>query len=304
MNKIIVGSLILILLVSGCSNLPFNIPFLSNSGTQVKELPSDVISIQNMTVLPSTSVRERDQFSVYFDLMNEDEFSEADSSYSIYDTGLCNWTGGDPNSKNGTIPLYPQEIKSVEWNFKAPSAEEIANLRVTCPIRFRFDFDYQAKSQIDILVAKSDYLTQLQRAGKSTTFSPTVNVGRGPIKIYFDFGTTLPARNNSDLTVYVRAEDKGSGMLNEIKAGNFTVTFPSEFDLSKVDCPYFDKCPGNKCTSNADIPIISKKSLDIRCSGITTPDSSKFSDEKTYFINATLNYSYYVAGEVDVQVNP
>ena len=117
MNKTTLGSLIVVLLIAGCTD-PFG--FFQPQGPQVKELPPDVLSIQNITTLPSSSVRERDQFSVYFDLMNEDEFNVTDASYNIYDTGLCNWTGGDPNSKNGDISLYPQEIKSVEWNFKAP----------------------------------------------------------------------------------------------------------------------------------------------------------------------------------------
>lgn len=304
MNKLIVGSLILILLVAGCSNLPFDIPFFSNSGPQVKELPPDVISIQNITVIPSTSVRERDQFSIYFDLMNQDEFNETDTRYSIYDTGLCNWTGGDPNSRDGDISLFPQEIKSVEWNFKAPSADKIANLRVTCPIRFKFNFSYQSKSQIDVLVANSNYLTELQRAGKSTVFSPTLNVGRGPIKIYFDFGTTLPVKNNSDLTVYVRAEDKGTGMLKAIDAQNFIIKFPQDFTVPSDACPYFNCDTTGICTNNEPIPIINRKSLDIRCSGIVTPDSSKFDTEKTYFISATLNYGYFVTGEVDIEVKP
>ena len=300
MNKLIVGSLILILLVAGCSNLPFDIPFFSSGGTQVKEMPPDVISIQNITVIPSTSVREKDQFSVYFDLMNQDEFNEVDTSYSIYDTGLCTWTGGDP--KTDSISLYPQEIKSVEWNFNAPSADEIAHLRVTCPIRFKFNFPYQSKSQVDVLVANSNYLTQLQQAGKSTTFSPTVNVGRGPIKVYFDFGTTLPARDNSNLTVYVRAEDKGSGMLKTIDKENFTINFQG-FNVSSGNdntCPYFN-CIGTVCTNYQAIPIINGKTLDIRCSNIKTPGVDT---EKTYFINATLNYDYYVTGEVDVEVKP
>ncbi|OGI12193.1 hypothetical protein A3K64_02570 [Candidatus Micrarchaeota archaeon RBG_16_36_9] len=297
MKKIILSSLILVLLVSGCSLFP-------TSGTQVKELPPDVISIQNITVLPSTSVRERDQFSIYFDLLNQDEFNENSVTYNIYDTGLCTWTGGDPGSKNGTIDqIYPLETRQIEWNFQAPSKEEIANLRITCPIRFRFDFSYKAKSQIDLLVINSDHMKEIQRSGKTVTFSPTINVGRGPIKIYFDFGTSLPVKNNSDLTIYVKVEDKGTGLLRQINAGNFIITFPPEFTVNDDACPYFlctDSSSGRVCT-NEVIPIISKKSLDIRCSGIKTPDVNI---EKTYFISAVLDYDYYVTGESDVEVKP
>ena len=67
MNKITLVSLIVVLLVAGCTD-PFGI--FQPQGPQVKELPPDVLSIQNITTLPSSSVRERDQFSIYFDLMN------------------------------------------------------------------------------------------------------------------------------------------------------------------------------------------------------------------------------------------
>jgi hypothetical protein len=231
--------------------------------------------------------------------MNQDEFNVTYTNYSIYDTGLCIWTGGD--LKTDVIPLYPQEIKSFEWNFNAPSADEIAQLRVTCPIRFKFDFLYQSKSQIDVLVANSKYLTELQQAGKATAFSPTLNVGRGPIKIYFDFGTTLPARENSNLTVYIRAEDKGSGMLKAINPGNFIINFQGfSVPPGNSTCPYFN-CSGASCTNNEPIAIINRKTLDIRCSNIKTPGVDT---EKTYFISAILNYGYYVTGEADIEVKP
>ncbi len=309
-------TLILVLFVSGCTGLPFDIPFFSSGSTQVKELPPDVISINNVTVLPSTSVRAEDEFSIYFELFNQEEFNYTDVKYNLYDTGLCIPKGGYPdistNTEDTLQPHFaPKEIRQIEWTFQAPDSDKIAHIKVTCPIRFRFDFSYNAKSQIDVLVISSKHFSELQKAGKATTFSPTVNVGRGPIKTYFDFGTTLPVKNNASLPVYIRVEDKGTGMLKQIEKGNFTVTFPDEFTVPNGPdtCPYLN-CTGKSCTNtNAEIPIINKKSLDIRCSGIKTPDVIRGSSgleipEKTYFINSSLDYNYYVAGEVDVQVNP
>jgi len=300
-------TLILVLLVSGCT-LPGGWNPFQSGGTQVKELPPDVISINNVSVLPSTSVRTSDEFSIYFELFNQEEFNYIDVKYNLYDTGLCTPTGGYPTLScyppNCGFSLAPKEIRQIEWTFQAPDADKIAHLKVTCPIRFRFDFSYNAKSQIDVLVISSEHFSELQKAGKATTFSPTVNVGRGPIKTYFDFGTTLPVKNNASLPVYIRVEDKGTGLLQDIGAGNFNVTFPNDFTVpdGTDTCPYFN-CTNKNCTSNANIPIISKKSLDIRCSGIKTPANIGV-PEKTYFISSSLNYDYYVAGEVDVEVNP
>jgi len=304
-------TLILVLLVSGCT-LPGGWNPFQSGGTQVKELPPDVISINNVTVLPSTSVRAKDEFSLYFELFNQEEFDYTNVSYNLYDTGLCEvLAGGQPaissasTSGNLAPELAPKETRQIEWAFQAPDADKIAHIKVTCPIRFRFDFSYNAKSQIDVLVISSEHFSELQKAGKATTFSPTVNVGRGPIKTYFDFGTTLPVKNNASLPVYIRVEDKGTGMLQEIANDSFTITF-KDFNLADVDCPYFNcnKTSG-VCKNNASIPIISKKSLDIRCSGIKTPANIGVGiPEKTYFISSFLDYDYYVAGEVDVQVNP
>lgn len=306
------GSLIIILLIAGCSNLPFEIPFLSSSGPQVKELPPDVISINNITVLPSTSVRARDPFSVYFEVLNQEDTNEVPVSYNLYDTGLCTFKGGEPNVSNvGDYYSYgnfsPQETKLIEWTFQAPSADYIAHLSVTCPIRFKFNYTYTASSQIDVLVADSNYLSELQRAGKATEFSSTINVGRGPIKIYFDFGTSLPVKNNSYLPVYVKVEDKGTGILKQIDSGTFKIQFPKDFIVEDGDdnCPYFHCDSSTRlCESNSDIIMVDRKSLEIRCSGIKTPNDISPAPEKTYFINASIDYAYYAAGEVDIEVKP
>lgn len=181
-------------------------------------------------------------------------------------------------------------------------------MSVTCPIRFKFNYTYTASSQIDVLVADSNHLSELQRAGKATTFSPTVNVGRGPIKIYFDFGTNLPVKNNSYLPVYIKVEDKGTGVLKQIDNGTFKIQFPEEFvfEGQPTDiCPYF-YCDSASlyCENNDNITMIDRKSLEIRCSGIKTKADISPAPEKTYFINASIDYAYYTAGEVDVEVKP
>ncbi|NIO44605.1 MAG: hypothetical protein GTN36_03570 [Candidatus Aenigmarchaeota archaeon] len=307
MKKLLLGS-ILILLFSGCVSFP---PLWGGEGPKVKELPPDVISIHNLTVLPSTSVRDKDEFSIYFELLNQDEFNDITPTYNIYDTGLCTRVGGDPDisvSSTGSFDpasFSPKETRLVEWIFKAPSAEEIANIRTVCPIKFKFDFSYNATSMIDILVVEKSHLLELQRSGTGTTFVPTVNVGRGPIKIYFDFGAALPVKNNYDLPVYLLVEDKGTGLLREIESNKFKVTFPPDFTVPDGGdtCPFFN-CVGRVCTNNEVIPLINKKSLEIRCSGIKTPSTLSPGPEKTYFINAFIEYKYYTIGNVNVEVKP
>jgi hypothetical protein len=297
-------------LVSGCSNL-------FGPSTKVKEMPPDVISIQNITVIPSGVIRTEDQFSVYFDVFNQEEVDQLPAGFSLYDMGLCKFIGGEPNSQNGLsnqqpgssnyyAPFLPRENRMVEWTFAAPSSDEIANIKTTCPIRFKFYYFYQSKSQIDVLVIGKDHFMELQRSGEIPTFSPTLNVGRGPVKIYFDFGASLPVKDSSDLPVYLTVQDKGTGSLNMIPIHSFNISFPSEFVFSSDKiCPYFSCDATTKvCTNNQEIPMVNRKSLEIRCSGIKTPAATAESVEKTYFISSTLEYPYYVDGQVDVEVTP
>jgi hypothetical protein len=305
-------SLILILLVSGCV-LPFDIPFFQSSGPEVKELPPDVISIQNITVLPSSSVRVEDQFSILLEVTNQDEFDEIDVDYNLYDTGLCDVLGGYPvdiSTRQGDFDTFaPRETVLVEWNFEAPTTEEIASISLICPIRFRFDFSYNATSQIDLVVIDSEHLRELQRAGEITSFKPSLNIGRGPIKIYFDYGTSLPIKDESPLSIYITVEDKGTGLLRKIELDDeFNIIFPAGFDLSDANCPLFD-CSGSvnsgwTCENNDDIYLTNKKTMEMRCANIITPSLFSDAPEKTYFITAELEYEYYAVGEVDVEVKP
>ncbi len=308
-------SLILILLVSGCSRIPF-LNIFASQGPTVVELPSDVISITNVTVLPSTTVRVNDEFSVFFELLNQDEFIKVPVDYNLYDTGLCDPIEGEPPitgaytiGTSAVFPggdFFPQETRLVIWTFKAPSAEEIAAISLTCPIRFKFDFPYNATTEIDVLVISEAHLEELQRAGTARSFKPTINVGRGPLKIYFDFGTSLPVKDTGyPLPVYVTVENKGTGLLSEILSETFTITFPSEFDLSSARCPYFSRV-GDSSTfrNNDDIPIINKKSLEVRCIGIKTRSLPEGIPERTYFITASIDYDYYSTGEVNVKIVP
>jgi hypothetical protein len=302
--KEILLSIMVVLLISGCT--------IFGGDKEVKELPPDVIAKENVSVLPSSaSVRPGDEFSIYMDIVNEDDVDAVPVNYSVYDSGLCTWIGGDPlNIDIGTSAVFgslsPKEASMIEWNFKAPDSARLAGFSVTCPIRYKFSFNYTTSTQTDLEVIDRNYMTQLERSGQMAPFVPTINVGRGPIKVYFDFGTPLPVKTDSFLPVYLKVEDKGTGRLEYIDNGALEITFPSEFILASQGsdgiCTYFS-CIGNVCKNDEKIPLINKKTLEIRCGGIKTPVSIGANiPEKTYFITSTLKYDYFSAGQTDVKV--
>jgi hypothetical protein len=85
--KKIISMLILVMLVSGCVGM--DMFGLSSSKTEVKEQPPDVISIQNINILPTPPIIAGDQFSVSFELSNLEEEKDVDVGYRLMDDALC-----------------------------------------------------------------------------------------------------------------------------------------------------------------------------------------------------------------------
>jgi len=295
MNKFVL-SLLLIVLISGCT-IPEG--FFPGTGPTTKEQTPDLIVVQNLNIIPSSSISAGDQFSISFEIKNQDEVISVDNvSYNLFDKGLCkDKLSGDEESATISGGLSPLQAEFKEWTFKAPSNEDIGRLSVTCPMRFMITYTHTATSQIDIDVINSDRLSQLQKSGQPPSFTPTLTVGSGPVKTYFDFGASMPVRGETTLPVYITVEDKGTGLLGKISTDNLKVTLPDGFTVS--DCPKFT-CGGTTCTNNVDIPIIRKKSPQLRCT-ITTPAEAI---EKTYYIRADLEYTYDIVKEAAVEIKP
>lgn len=315
MKKFALG-LILILLVSGCTGLPFDlsgiIPGLDGKKANVTVMSPDVIVIKNIIVIPSSPINAADQFSVSFELANQDDVKYVGTSYSLFDTGLCaKQTTGDLDTKP-TWDMVPSGTEFVQWDFKAPSNEEIAYLPNKCPIRFKVGYNYDATTQIDVDVISQDRLSELQKAGTNPTFTSSLNIGRGPVKIQLSFGTSLPVRGSSAsnpanaLPIFITVEDVGTGLLEAIPANALKIYIPSNFPIPTPDrfscgTPVTrGSISYNVCSNSAEVPIIRKKSSQLRIGAQAPPETM----EKTYFITAELNYDYEIVGETAISVKP
>ena len=295
MNKFVL-SLLLIVLISGCT-IPGGL--IPGTGPTTKEQSPDLVIVQNLNVIPAPPINAGDQFSISFEIKNQDEVVSVDDvSYNLFDKGKCTVKlSGDEEVTTTPFSLDPLQSEFREWTFKAPSSDDIGHLSVTCPMRFMVTYTHTATSQIDIDVINNDRLSQLQKAGQTPSFTPTLTIGSGPIKTYFDFGASMPVRNETTLPIYITVEDKGTGLLENIKDGKLTITFPTGFTVS--DCTKFI-CTGVVCKNSGDIQMIRKKSPQIRCS-ITTPAETI---EKTYYIRADLEYTYNIVQEASVEIKP
>jgi hypothetical protein len=275
---------------------------------EVKELPPDIVSVESLTVIPTPPINTEDQFSISFMIKNQDDVNSAlDVRYELYDSGLCEIDETDTDPKKSVAPknFAPLQEEFHEWTFNAPTDEQIAKISTKCPIRFKVDYNFDATSQIDVNVITKDRLDELHRSGETASFTPTLTVGRGPVKIYMSFGASLPVRVDNKIPLYILVEDKGRGLYGEIPqyALKLKIT-PDDFvtsDCISGNSKFVEQ--GEYIVNNDTIDLIRKKTVQLRCS-LVAPDESKVSFEKTYYITAELNYDYTITSETDVAIKP
>ena len=331
---IIALALIFVLAVSGCvEGMPdvFKQMMGQKVEGEVKEALADIITVQNTNIIPTPPIYADGEFTVSFEVFNQDETKEVENvGISLYDYGMCapqkdqfspsGWTEVSGAYSYSFGSFVPQQTEFAEFKFEAPSNTQIGGMEAECPIRYKVNYDFNAISQTDIQVISEDKLKALQRAGQSPSFTPTQSIGRGPIKIYFDFGAPLPIRENSILPVFIWIEDKGSGIFGDIKEKDDDQIWlkvpkdlvPDDFDgcngkfdktpivIDETINPEYKNYNVYKLASEANIPMVKKKSPQLRCSFKPT----LVTDEKTYYISANMSYSYALYEDLSVAIKP
>ncbi|MBN2203386.1 MAG: membrane lipoprotein lipid attachment site-containing protein [Candidatus Aenigmarchaeota archaeon] len=300
--KKMISLLVLVLFVSGCTSFS-GINFFGQN-QEVKEVSEDVIVIENINVVPTSPLIAGDQFSLSFQMINEDEMYDVPVEYKLLDDGLCSFVRNQAFRDTGSFTLVPGQVEFIEWTFDTPESSDIAYIRTICPIRFKTTYYYFAESEIEISVIDKDRYMQLQQSGEFTTFTPTLTVGRGPIKIYMELGATLPIREGGTLPVYITVEDKGDGLMTKIPERKLVMGIPEEFaEGAYCDFMSLDETIGGYAyfTNTQSIPFVSKETPKMKCTFIA-PDVSL---EQTYFANAYfLDFAYDKIKEVEVEVQP
>src|SRR3990170_5909812 len=84
--KIHLLGLFAIVFVSACVDLPG----FGTGGIQTTELPPDTVIVQNLNTIPNPPINANDQFSVSFEVKNQDDINEVSGvSIQLFDYGLC-----------------------------------------------------------------------------------------------------------------------------------------------------------------------------------------------------------------------
>ncbi len=319
MNTKVLMGLVFVVLSSACIG-PGGLQSIFGGGPSqptTTELPPDIITVENINVLPTPPLSADSDFSLSFEVKNQDDIQDVNNvGVWLFDWGLCSEPSNIAkigvfvpgfDTPSHTVNFAPLQSEPVEWRFKAPSNQLIGGLPTNCNLRFKTNYSFSAITQIDVGAISDSRLRELQRAGQTPSFSPTQSIGRGPIKISFDFGVPLPVRAATILPVFITVEDKGSGTFSDIPTNGLTIKVPSSF--VPVSCDKFavsnetdPNFPGFTILNNTErIPMIKKKSPAVRCSFNLTEGISL---EKTYNLFANMTYAYDLISENSVSIKP
>lgn len=193
--------------------------------------------------------------------------------------------------------MFPLQTQYIEWNIKTPTNAQIAYLSASCPIRYKVWYDFTASSQVDVTVIGEEKLKQLYRAGTPPSITPKQTLTRGPIKITFEFGTSMPIKAGTPLAVFITIQDKGTGLYPTIPSGKLSLSW-DKTGFTTVQCD--DKIDKTTLTNNQDIQMIKKVSPQIRCT-FTAPSET---DMKTYYLKVDLSGKYILDYTQTITVQP
>lgn len=289
-------SLSLVLLTSGCVE-GMNFGGLFGGFTQEKEAPKDVLVIDGLRVIPKEPISATSEFTISFYVRNIDEHEEATNVIAyVYDWGRCKPIGvNTANNPKALGSVYPGSTEVVEWKFRAPSNEDLGNMRGKCPISFVIKYNFQAYTRVDTIVVSKQKLREVSRSGEKISVSPTMVKSRGPIKLDIDYGTPQPFTSGTEVPFTLRIINKGSGLFSHVNKNSLKIY--GDRNLPSPECRY----PEANLEGAKAIPIIDdKRSPPIHCS-ITAPNVQEL---RTFTLKADLSYTYPLYKTVNVNIRP
>ena len=209
MRKIfVILTLLLVLSSSGCT-VPFlniEIPFLPDifPGTEIREQRHDVVSIESIQSIPTTTVRAGQSIRLRAIVKNlqEPEYEKTPVTIGLYnDCGLFGMettqgvkgefcSGSDPPSYKQstgmvdcTTTMYPQSTTVVEWKL---TAKDDVNVETQCNIGILARYNYNTYSTSSVTFVNKEELDRLVSEGKSLSEKGIATIGEGPVKPYVE----------------------------------------------------------------------------------------------------------------------
>ena len=314
----LLGILVFVISVSGCTTFPFNIFTPVATGT------SDVIIIKDLTAIPSKiSAGQQTRITANIQNLGADpiqDFGPIEVTLFDYCEGLftiesldCPNPGNDNNVKETCIinDLLPQEIKQVSWVL-SPDSE--LKLPITCPedgmkVFVRYPYTTNGLTTITF-INPIELERQLQQNTYSEQQSAT-SLGEGPLKAVLTVEDQQPvpaAREGkpTTTTISLQIQNKGQGFPvafetdqgEKFHVQDVTVTFPDGIRPAESG-----ECRFKTGTLDKPVRLIREESSKLLCE-IDTLSETEVAKETTRTIQVEMSYEYEFRDSVKVEVTP
>lgn len=247
-NILAVFALFLVVFSSGCTvpGLNIEIPFLPDifGGMNVKEQTHDVISIESLDVIPSTTVRSgqsvilravvknlqspeyRPVINVDITLFNSCSMFDV-QDYFCQDTWNPTSTPSTPEHTCRITKMHPQYTAIVQWKL---TANDI-NVETPCKVGVMARYSYITYSTTSVTFINKAELERIVAEGKSFSETGTLSISEGPVKPYvevlkqpivIDILGTNPRNKGSGIMSFW-LENKGGGYIDTCEASKGNV---------------------------------------------------------------------------------
>lgn len=299
---IIIISILLIILVSGCIEPMINLQNLQIT-EQKKEETSDILSIESIETIPKPPIFTGDSFVFYFIIKNNDNIKQIKNIKVImFDPSVFKGSL-EPERCSEYYPcsLLPLDQKVISFNLTAPTKEEIGNIEINPRISFRVIYTLEGSTTYDVIGINLDELAKYQQAGKSISLTRNKIITSGPIKIDAELinAEAVISGKSGRLRFIIRNLGTGSLLNNAIGKNDLRIDF-SGLEVTNEMEELFS-CSSSVCTNKEEIRLIGKESPPLL---FTIKMPSNIEIWKTFTINAKVNYTYDTRGYKDISVIP
>lgn len=271
--------LLLVLSSSGCT-VPFldiEIPFLPDifPGTEIREERHDVVSIESIQAIPTTTVRAGQSIRLRAIVKNlqKPEYEKTPVTIGLYnDCGLFGMettqgvkgefcSGANPPSYKPstgmvdcTTTMYPQSTVVVEWKL---TAKDNVNVETQCKIGILARYNYNTYSTSSVTFVNKEELERLVSEGKSLSEKGIATIGEGPVKPYVEvlnqpiiIDATPGVQDPGSGIMSFWIENKGGGILEIAESGATGGNAVFDCDKLNTATPFTGSMPINPAAFN------------------------------------------------------
>lgn len=334
--------IVLIVFTSGCTSLPFCIPFLNIGNCGVVEFEDDIIVISSLEALPQTvSPGQQIRVVTYVQNTGKDKVPQTQGATALdkikdnrkvtvnmydYCKGLfqdvgveCEGTITDCNDNNNEgckceiSQMLPGQTKEVSWILKAGNTEDVP-LKTTCDLKIAVTYPYKTTSLTDITFIDYSYMQHQINQGTFRKKGSYIVAGYGPIKpvITVEDQQPIPVQDKEagKTVISLGVKDGGNGYLCRESGGE--VICDSKIPKDNIEIMGIDGnlqySAGGECVFNGgdledDVTLINKKSPGMICE-IELDSGVNLPKETTEHITTSVEYLYEFRKDIKVTIEP